>query len=157
MHRRFRVLLVEDNPADVRLLQEAFNESPEPYDLHTVIDGEAAIDFVLRRNEHADKPVPDLVLLDINLPKRTGHDVLRTMKQTPGLIRIPVLMLTSSDSVMDVARAYDYHANAYICKPSEVGDYFRVVAAVKQFWLSIVELPPTDDLTAGRAPSAVRP
>jgi two-component system, chemotaxis family, response regulator Rcp1 len=117
MYRRFRVLLVEDNPADVRLLQEAFNDSPEPYELHTVIDGEAAMDFVHRRNEHADKPRPDLVLLDINLPKRNGHDVLQEMKQTPGLVRIPVLMLTSSDSVMDVVKAYDHHANAYIANP----------------------------------------
>ena len=147
MYRRFRVLLVEDNPADVRLLQEAFSESPGPYELYTVIDGEAAVDFVQRRNEHADKPRPDLVLLDINLPKRNGHDVLQTLKQTPGLVRIPVLMLTSSDSVMDAGKAYDHHANAYICKPSEVGDYFKVVAAVKQFWLSIVQLPPSTDGT----------
>jgi two-component system, chemotaxis family, response regulator Rcp1 len=144
MHRRVTVLLVEDNPADVRLLQEAFSESPEPYELHTVMDGEAAIDFVHRRNGHADKPRPDLVLLDINLPKRNGHDVLRTLKQTPGVARIPVLMLTSSDSVIDVAKAYDHHVNAYICKPSDVGDYFKVVAAVKQFWLSIVQLPPIE-------------
>ena len=144
MYRRFRVLLVEDNPADVRLLQEAFNESPEPYELHTVIDRDSAIDFVHRRNEHADKPRPDLFLLDINLPKRNGHHVLQTMKQTPGLVRIPVLMLTSSDSLSDIAKAYDHHANAYIRKPPELADYFKVVAAVKQFWLTIVQLPPTD-------------
>jgi CheY-like chemotaxis protein len=144
MQRHFRVLLVEDNPADVRLLQEAFSESPEPYELHTVMDGEAAIDFVHRRNEHAEKPRPDLVLLDINLPKKNGHDVLQVMKQTPGLIRIPVLMLTSSDSAMDIAQAYDHHANAYIRKPTDMSNYFKVVAAVKQFWLSIVQLPPTD-------------
>ena len=147
MHRRFRVLLVEDNPADVRLLEEAFRESPEPYELHTVVDGESALDFVHRRNEHADKPRPDLVLLDINLPKCNGHDVLQNLKQTPGLVRIPVLMLTSSDSIRDVAMAYDHHANAYIRKPTEVSDYFKVVVAVKQFWLTIVELPPTDTPT----------
>jgi CheY-like chemotaxis protein len=146
MHRTFRILLVEDNPADVRLLQEAFRESPEPYELHTVMDGEAAMDFLHRRNEHADKPRPDLVLLDINLPKRNGHDVLQMLKQTPGLIRIPVLMLTSSDSATDIAKAYDCHANAYIRKPTDMSNYFKVVAAVKQFWLTIVQLPPTDGL-----------
>jgi CheY-like chemotaxis protein len=114
LHRRFRVLLVEDNPADIRLLQEAFSQSPGLYELHTVMDGEAAMDFIYRRNEHADKARPDLILLDINLPKRDGHDVLQTVKGTPGLVRIPVLMLTSSDSSMDVAKAYDRHANAYI-------------------------------------------
>ena len=146
MHRTFRILLVEDNPADVRLLQEAFRESPEPYELHTVMDGEAAMDFLHRRNEHADKPRPDLVLLDINLPKRNGHDVLQMLKQTPGLIRIPVLMLTSSDSATHIAKAYDCHANAYIRKPTDMSNYFKVVAAVKQFWLTIVQLPPTDGL-----------
>jgi CheY-like chemotaxis protein len=142
MKRPFRVLLVEDNPADARLLSEAFKESPEPYELHNVADGEAAMDFVHRRNEHSDKPRPDLILLDINLPKRSGHDVLECLKEAPDLRRIPVLMLTSSDSVADVITAYDHHANAYIRKPTEIAQYFEVLAAVKQFWLRIVELPP---------------
>ena len=142
MKRPYRVLLVEDNPADARLLSEAFKESPEPYELHKVEDGEAAMDFIHRRNEHTDKPRPDLILLDINLPKRSGHDVLERLKETPEFRRIPVLMLTSSDSVSDVITAYDHHANAYIRKPTEIGQYFEVLAAVKQFWLHIVELPP---------------
>ena len=136
------MLLVEDNPADARLLSEAFKESPEPYELHSVADGEAAMDFVHRRNEYSDKPRPDLILLDINLPKRSGHDVLERLKEAPDLRRIPVLMLTSSDSVADVMAAYDHHANAYIRKPTEIAQYFEVLAAVKQFWLRIVELPP---------------
>ena len=152
-----RVLLVEDNPADVRLLEEAFSESAEPYELHTVVDGEEALNFIHARNEHADKPRPDVILLDINLPKRNGHDVLKAVKGTPGLTRIPVLMLTSSDSVTDVTSAYDEHANAYIRKPSNIGDYFEVIAAIKQFWLSVVQLPPSDRPTHSQAHISTTP
>ena len=139
--RPCRVLLVEDNPADVRLLQEAFRESKEPHEIHTVADGEQAIEFVYRRNGYADKPRPDLVLLDINLPKRSGHDVLAAVKNEPKLRSIPVIMLTSSKSPKDITAAYDGHANAYLQKPTELAEYFDVVATVKQFWLDMVELP----------------
>ena len=145
MHRNrpCRVLLVEDNPADVRLLREAFNESTAEHELHTAMDGDEALDFVYRRAVHADKPRPDLILLDINLPKLDGYGVLDALKQEPDLRRIPVIMLTSSHSRADVLKAYDHRANAYLQKPTDLGDYFHVVSEVTRFWLGVVQLPAT--------------
>ena len=139
--RHCTVLLVEDNPADVRLLREAFKESNEPHEIHTAADGEEALAFVYRRDHHADKPRPDLILLDVNLPKRSGHEVLAAVKNEPGLRTIPVVMLTSSKSPQDVKTAYERHANAYLQKPTELAEYFDVVATLKQFWLHMIQLP----------------
>jgi CheY-like chemotaxis protein len=141
LNRPCRVLVVEDNPADVRLLREAFKESDEPCEVHTVADGDEAIAFVYRRLGYGDKPRPDLILLDINLPKRSGHDVLAAVKNEPALWSIPVVMLTSSKSPEDVQSAYRHHANAYLQKPAELREYFNVVSVLRQFWLQMVELP----------------
>jgi two-component system, chemotaxis family, response regulator Rcp1 len=139
--RRCRVLLVEDNPADVRLMQEAFREAPDEHDLQTAVDGEEALDMIFARRQHADKLPPDIVLLDINLPKLNGHEVLQAMKSAPDLMRIPVVMLSGSRSNDDVLKAYDHHANAYLTKPTDLSDYLHIVAAVKRFWCSVVQLP----------------
>ena len=141
MLRRCRVLLVEDNPADVRLMQEAFKETPDEHDLQTATDGEEALDMMFARRQYARTPKPDLVLLDINLPKINGHQVLEAMKGAPELMRIPVVMLSSSRSSDDVQKAYDHHANAYLTKPTDLYDYLHLVSEVKRFWCSVVELP----------------
>lgn len=135
--------MVEDNPADVRLLKEAFSESQDSHELHTAADGAEALDFVYRRSDHANKPRPDLILLDINLPKVDGYGVLDAVKGSPDLMRIPVIMLTSSDSRADVQKAYQHRANAYLQKPSDLSDYFHVVQEVTKFWLHVVQLPNT--------------
>jgi len=136
------VLLVEDNPAEVRLVEEAFRQSADPLDFHTVSDGEEALDFVYRRYRDAEKPRPDLILLDINLPKIDGHQVLREIKNEPDLRRIPVLMLAGSGSHNDVQSAYDNHANAYLRKPNDLNDYFEMVAEVKRLWLQVAVSAP---------------
>ena len=139
--RPCRVLLVEDNPADVRLLQEAFRETPEPHEIHTAMDGDEALNFMYRRPGYADKPRPDLILLDINLPKLDGYAVLAALKSAPDLMRIPIIMLTSSDSPADILKAYSHGANAYVQKPSNIADYFTVAAEVMRFWMNVVQLP----------------
>jgi two-component system, chemotaxis family, response regulator Rcp1 len=141
LNRPCRILLVEDNKAELRLLQEAFNESAEPLELHAVSDGEEALNFMYGRDSHAGKPRPDLILLDINLPKINGHQVLRNLKNEPDLKRIPVLMLSGSRSAADIYSAYDNHANAYLQKPSDLKDYFHLVSELKRFWLRVVALP----------------
>lgn len=132
------ILLVEDNPADVRLLIEAFRELRQPHEVHTVMDGAEALDFLYRRGPHADKPRPELILLDINLPKLTGHQVLRTVKSDENLKSIPVLMLTNSDYTRDIQAAYDEQAEGYLRKPTDLSDYFAVVEQIEKYW---TELP----------------
>jgi CheY-like chemotaxis protein len=137
----YQILLVEDNPAEVRLLKEAFHESGDLQDIHVASDGVDALDFLYRRNEHTNKPRPDLILLDINLPKLTGHQVLEQIKEDPDLMQIPVLILTSSESRKDIERAYGNRANAYLQKPSDLPAYFRLIFDLKRFWLECVQLP----------------
>jgi CheY-like chemotaxis protein len=133
--------LVEDKPADVRLMQEAFREAPNGHDLQIAADGEEALNMIFARHQYAYVPRPDLVLLDINLPKFNGHQVLEAMKSAPELMRIPVVMLSSSSSNYDIQTAYGHHANAYLQKPTDLSDYFRIVSEVKHFWCSVVQLP----------------
>ena len=137
---RLPILLVEDNPADVRLLKEALREIHDEAELYTAADGEEALNFIHRRHEHADRPSPAIILLDINLPKLNGHEVLRAIKAESNLDHIPVLMLTSSDSARDIQVAYEQRADAYLKKPSSLSEYFNVVSQVKVYW---TELPPT--------------
>jgi two-component system, chemotaxis family, response regulator Rcp1 len=143
LNRPCRVLLVEDNPAEVRLLKEAFEQSGTSLELHMVANGEEALDFVYHRNAQAEKPRPDIILLDINLPRINGHEVLRTIKGDPGLKGIPVLILSGSGLRKDVRSAYDHHANAYLQKPSDLADYFHLVSQLQQFWVQTVALPAT--------------
>ncbi len=136
-----RILLVEDNPGDVRLTKESFEHGPIENDLHVVTDGAAALEFLHRRGEYTDAPRPDLVLLDLNLPRITGDEVLEELKADPELRSIPVVVLTSSKAEEDVARSYDHHANAYLTKPVDPEEFIDTVRVFEEFWFSVVRLP----------------
>ncbi|MCY3957372.1 MAG: response regulator [Chloroflexi bacterium] len=136
------ILLVEDNPGDVRLTQEAVREAKIRNTLNVVNDGEQAIAYVRRQGEYADRPRPDLILLDLNLPRKDGREVLQDLKCDPDLHRIPVVVLTSSEAEQDILRTYDLYANAYVTKPVDLEQFMRVVSSIQDFWLNIVKLPP---------------
>jgi chemotaxis family two-component system response regulator Rcp1 len=136
------ILLVEDNPGDVRLTQEAFAEARINNDLHVVNDGEAALQFMEQREEYADAPRPDLVLLDLNLPKVDGLEVLEQVKNDESLRRIPIVVLTSSEAEEDIVQSYEQHTNAYLTKPIDPGEFVDVIQSFEEFWLTLVQLPP---------------
>jgi len=135
------VLLVEDNPGDVRLTKEAFKSAEVDARLHCVRNGEAAVDFLWRRGEHGDAPRPHMVLLDLNLPKKSGSEVLKEIKTDMDLCKIPVIILTSSGNPDDIALSYSLHANCYVRKPMELSAFHDVVRKIDEFWLSIARLP----------------
>ena len=135
------ILLVEDNPGDADLVREALEESKILNTLHVVEDGVKALAFLRQEGAYPDVPRPDLILLDLNLPKKSGHEVLAELKQDPQLSRIPVVILTSSDAERDVMKAYNLHANAYITKPVDLDQFAEVVKSIEDFWLTIVKLP----------------
>ncbi|HVL87037.1 MAG TPA: response regulator [Candidatus Thermoplasmatota archaeon] len=139
--RPAEILLVEDNPGDVRLTREALRESKLINRLSVAQDGEEAIAFLRREGAYVKAPRPDLVLLDLNLPRKNGREVLAEMKADPQLRRIPVVILTSSKSEEDVVRSYDLHANCYVTKPVSLDRFVDVVRSIEDFWLSIVRLP----------------
>lgn len=136
------ILMVEDNPADVRLTIEAFRDAKVLNRMSVVEDGEAAMAWLRREGSYADAPRPDIVLLDLNLPKKDGREVLAEIKADPDLKRIPVVVLTTSEDQKDILKAYDLHVNAYIAKPVDLDQFIRIVEAVENFWLSVVKLPP---------------
>jgi CheY-like chemotaxis protein len=136
------ILLIEDNPGDVRLTQEGLRETKVRNRLHAVSDGEAAMAFLRREGAYADAVRPDLILLDLNLPKKDGREVLEEVKSDPELRRIPVVVLTSSTDEADVLRAYHLQANCYVTKPVDLSGFVQAVKAVEEFWLEIVKLPP---------------
>lgn len=135
------ILLVEDNPGDVDLTLEALEEARLRNSVHVARDGVEAMEFLHRTGGHADAPRPDLVLLDLNMPRKDGREVLREMKEHPDLRRIPVVVLTTSEAEQDVLDAYDYSANAYIVKPVDFEQFFRTVRSLEDFWLTVVRLP----------------
>ena len=139
------ILLVEDNPGDVRLTKEAFKEGKIKNTLHVVGDGVEALDYLFQRNEYADAPPPDIVLLDLNLPRKDGDEVLEEINDDPVLSRIPVIVLTSSDAEEDVIRSYDLQANAYLTKPVDPKAFIDTVQTFQSFWLEVVRLPPCED------------
>lgn len=139
--RAVEILLVEDNPGDVRLTLEAFKENKLRNHLHVVGDGEEAMAFLRRESQYADAPRPDLILLDLNLPKKDGREVLAEVKGDPDLKRIPVVILTVSAAEEDVLRTYDLHANCYITKPVDLDRFVEAVKTIEDFWLTIVKLP----------------
>jgi chemotaxis family two-component system response regulator Rcp1 len=136
------VLLVEDSAGDVRLMREAFKDAKVHINLHVAVDGEEAMQFLKREGRHADAPRPDLILLDLNLPKKDGREVLKEIKESPALRIIPVVILTTSASEEDILRTYQLHANCYISKPVGLAGFLKVVRSIDGFWLSIVQLPP---------------
>jgi chemotaxis family two-component system response regulator Rcp1 len=135
------VLLVEDSPGDVRLTQEALKDAKVHINLHVAFDGIDAMAFLMREGRHADVPRPDLILLDLNLPKKDGREVLKEIKQSATFATIPVVILTTSAAQEDVINSYRLHANCYITKPVSLDGFLRVVQSIDDFWLSVVRLP----------------
>jgi chemotaxis family two-component system response regulator Rcp1 len=139
--RMVEILLVEDNPADVRLTIEALKDSKMKNNLSVVNDGVEAIDFLKKQGKYADAPKPDLILLDLNLPKKDGREVLKEIKEDDNLKRIPVVILTISKADEDIIKTYNLHANCYITKPVDLLQFVRVVKSIEDFWFTIVVLP----------------
>jgi CheY-like chemotaxis protein len=135
------VLLVEDNPADARLTQEALRESKMLNRLHHVKDGIEALQFLRREGPYHDAPTPQVILLDLNLPRKDGRQVLSEMKQDPELRLIPVVVLTTSEAERDILKSYELHANCYITKPVDLDKFINIVRTIEAFWLAIVTLP----------------
>jgi CheY-like chemotaxis protein len=136
------ILLVEDNPGDVRLTKEALKEGKVYNNLHCAKDGVDALEFLRREGKHAKAPRPDIILLDLNLPKKDGREVLSVIKNDDQLKHIPVVILTTSKAEEDVVRSYNLHANCYVTKPVDLEKFISVVQAIDRFWLTVVTLPP---------------
>jgi len=136
------ILLVEDNPADVRLTQEAIKEGKVRNTMYAVNDGVEALAFLRRTGKYASAAIPDLILLDLNLPKKSGLEVLAEIKLDEELKHIPIVILTTSQAEEDIVRSYDLHANAYVTKPVNLQQFIDVVKSIEEFWLEIVKLPP---------------
>jgi two-component system, chemotaxis family, response regulator Rcp1 len=134
------VLLVEDNPGDVRLTREALKDAKVRNDLHVVVDGVDALAFLRREGRYASSPRPDLILLDLNLPKKGGREVLEAIKSDDALRHIPVVILTTSQAERDILESYRLRANAYVTKPVDLDRFLKVVASIEHFWLEIVKL-----------------
>ncbi len=135
------ILLIEDNIGDIRLIQEVLKDSSVFQEILTVRDGMDAMAFLRRKGEYQDAPRPDLIVLDLNLPKKDGREVLAEIKNDPNLRRIPVVVLTTSRNEDDIVRSYDLHANCYITKSRNLKDLFRIVKGIEEFWLTTVTLP----------------
>jgi two-component system, chemotaxis family, response regulator Rcp1 len=140
--RPVEILLVEDNPGDVRLAQEALRDAKMANNLNVVTDGVEALAYLRREGKHAGARRPDLMLLDLNLPKKDGREVLQEVKEDPDLRTIPVVVLTTSDADTDVIRSYELHANAYVRKPVDFDAFIEVVRTIEDFWFTVVKLPP---------------
>ena len=141
MSKPLDILLVEDNPADVRLTQEAFREGKILNNLVVAKDGVDAMHFLHRHGKYANAPRPDLILLDLNLPRKDGREVLAEIKSDPSLMRIPIVVLTTSRAEMDVIKSYNLHANCYVVKPVDLDQFIGVIKAIDNFWLTAVTLP----------------
>lgn len=137
-----QILLVEDSPGDVRLTQEVLRDARIANDLHVVGDGEEAMAFLRREGDYSEHPRPHLVLLDLNLPRKDGREVLADLNADPELKAVPVIVLTTSEAEQDILRSYQLAANAYITKPIDLNEFIAVVRSIENFWLSIVRLPP---------------
>ena len=135
------ILLVEDNPGDVRLTKEAFKEGNIANRLHVVTDGRAALNFLYQRGDHTDAPQPDIILLDLNLPQMNGDEVLAEIREDEDLNHLPVIVLTSSDAEEDVIKSYGLSANAYLTKPVNPTEFIETIRTFQEFWLSVVRLP----------------
>jgi CheY-like chemotaxis protein len=139
--RPIEILLVEDNPGDVRLTREGFKQARIANSLHVAANGDDALDFLYRRDGHAAAPRPDMILLDLNLPGIDGRSVLQKIKLDDGLKTIPVVILTSPEAEIDIVKAYESHANCYIAKPLDLDKFMHIVRSIEDFWLSVVRLP----------------
>lgn len=140
--RPIDILLIEDNPGDVRLIKEALRTAKTPSQIRVAEDGFQAMEILLRQGEYAQDPLPDLIILDLNLPRKDGREVLKEVKNDPALRHIPVIIFTTSRAEPDILWAYDMHANCYITKPVDFQHFLTVVRAIENFWLNTVRLPP---------------
>ncbi len=138
------ILLVEDSPGDIRLTKEALKESKIINNLYVVLDGVEAMEFLRKKGKFKDTPRPDLILLDLNLPKKDGREVLAEIKDDKNLKRIPVVILTISEAEEDILETYNRHANCYITKTVDMEQFLKVVRSIGEFWFSIVKLPPDE-------------
>lgn len=138
------ILLVEDNPGDIRLLKEGFDASPLDPTVHAVTNGDDALDFIFQRGDYVDAPRPDLVILDFNLPRTNGDDVLAELKRDPDHRRIPVIVFTSSQAEDDVITSYNHHANACLTKPDHATEFIETIGRVIELWFALVRLPADD-------------
>jgi CheY-like chemotaxis protein len=136
------ILLVEDNPGDIRLTKEVLKEGKIRNTLSVITDGEEALLFLKKTGKYKDILLPDIILLDLNLPKKDGREVLAEIKEDPELLRIPVIVLTTSSAENDILSMYGHHANCYITKPVDFDQFINVIRSIEDFWLSIVKLPP---------------
>jgi CheY-like chemotaxis protein len=141
MSEPIEILLVEDNPADVRLTVEGLREARIANNLSSVMDGDAAVEFLQRKGRYAAAPRPDLILLDLNLPGLDGRAVLKFIKEDPGLKVIPVVIITSSNAETDIIRSYESHANCFISKPIDFAGFCTVIRSIENFWFTVVRLP----------------
>jgi CheY-like chemotaxis protein len=139
--RKLEILLVEDNPGDVRLIKEAFRDSPSVGSFQVTVDGEAAIDYLSNVGENGLNPRPDMIFLDLNLPKKNGLEVLEEIKSNPMLRSIPIVVLTTSNSEEHIYRSYNLNANCYITKPVDFDEFMNVVKVIETFWFNIARLP----------------
>ena len=139
------ILIVEDNPGDVRLTKHALQQSKLPSTLHVAEDGVVAMAFLHKQGPYESAPTPDLILLDLNLPRKNGREVLAEIKADPALRRIPIVVLTSSSADPDVAATYELHANCLIVKPAGLDEFLSVIRTIQDFWLTIVRLPAHDE------------
>lgn len=140
------ILLIEDNPGDARLTQEALKVGKVKNNLHIVYDGVEATDFLFKRDQYKDAPRPDLIILDLNLPKKNGQEVLAEIKADNNLKSIPVIILTISKAEDDIIRSYNLHANCFLIKPLDLNQFFEVVKSIEDFWFTLVKLPKYDKI-----------
>jgi CheY-like chemotaxis protein len=141
IHELVQILLVEDNPGDVRLTQEALKEAKFRNTVHVVGDGVEALAYLRQQGKYIAATRPHMVMLDLNMPRMDGREVLEAIKKDPDLRRIPVVVLTSSEAETDIARAYDLYANCYVTKPVDIDHFLQVVKSIEEFWVEIVRLP----------------
>ena len=144
-----QILLVEDNPGDVRLTKEALKDGKVANIINVATDGMEAMAYLQRVGKYADAPRPDMILLDLNLPKKNGREVLAEIKMDPGLKHIPVVILTSSQAETDIIATYKLHANCYITKPVDFDQFMNVVKSIEDFWFTVVRLPPKETRSSG--------
>jgi chemotaxis family two-component system response regulator Rcp1 len=150
------ILVVEDNAGDARLIKEVLNDNKIYNSMYIARDGVEALDFLFKRGQHADSPRPDLIILDLNLPKKDGREVLAEIKSDPALRLIPIVIMTISQAEEDILKSYNLHANCFITKPIDLGQFIKVVKSIEDFWFSIVKLPPKDDGGASSVEGALK-
>ena len=136
------ILLVEDNPGDIRLIKEAFKEADIEVSLQIAMNGVEALELLSQEEKKGTSAYPELILLDLNIPKKDGYDVIRNIRNDPDLYHIPIIVLTSSDDEEDISKSYDLAANAYLTKPTDPADFISLVQSIEGFWVQSVELPP---------------